>query len=186
MQRWLFEAKCGRLVKRVGEEKLVSRCSSNGLAIPLLLPVQPFGLRDIANGRYWKIRQAMKLQGIKSSSIPDIVAALLTKGVPLLDGSSGDDVRPPTSRFQSALAQRIAAANVMWGASDVVDFKVRAGRGSGCAPVHVKLSSVCSLAAIWLVWRCDGSARTAALVSQRAAAAAADVAGLRTALGLDL
>jgi hypothetical protein len=66
----------------------------------------------------------MKLKGIKSVSIIDIVSELQAKGVAILQGGA-DDARPQTSRFQSALAQRIAAANMMWGASDVVDFKVR-------------------------------------------------------------
>ena len=78
--------------------------------------------------RYWNIRKAMKHKGIKSStSLADVVAQLLAKGEAVdLGGKAADEAAtPPTSRFQSALAQRIAAANVMWGASDVVDFKVR-------------------------------------------------------------
>lgn len=70
----------------------------------------------------------MKHKGIKSStSLADVVAQLLAKGEAVdLGGKAADEAAtPPTSRFQSALAQRIAAANVMWGASDVVDFKVR-------------------------------------------------------------
>ena len=94
----------------------------------------------------------MKLQGIKSVSIVDIVSELRAKGVAILQGGA-DDARPQTSRFQSALAQRIAAANMMWGASDVVDFKVH-----GYAVVlHARLSPFCSPAAISVEWRC-GSA----------------------------
>jgi hypothetical protein len=79
--------------------------------------------------RYWNIRKAMKHTGIKSSiSLADVVTQLLAKGdVGALASIAADDAAPPTSRFQSALAQRIAAANVMWGASDVVDFKVCGG-----------------------------------------------------------
>ena len=70
----------------------------------------------------------MKHKGIKSStSLADVVAQLLAKGEAVdLGGKAADEAAtPPTSRFHSAVAQRIAAANVMWGASDVVDFKVR-------------------------------------------------------------
>lgn len=77
--------------------------------------------------RYWCIRKAMRRKGITATSLSDIAAALLAKGVTSLQGSGTtlvEDAPPPTSRFQSALARRIAAANVMWGASDVVDFKV--------------------------------------------------------------
>jgi hypothetical protein len=78
----------------------------------------------------------MKHKGIKSStSLADVVAQLLAKGEAADAGGKAADepATPPTSRFQSALAQRIAAANVMWGASDVVDFKVRGIRSAAAA-----------------------------------------------------
>jgi hypothetical protein len=70
----------------------------------------------------------MRQKGINLTSLADIAAELLAKGVVISQGTrthAAEDAHPPTSRFQSALAQRIAAANVMWGASDVIDFKVR-------------------------------------------------------------
>jgi hypothetical protein len=78
----------------------------------------------------------MKHKGIKSStSLAGVVAQLLAKEEAADVGGKAADERatPPTSRFQSALAQRIAAANVMWGASDVVDFKVRGIRAAAAA-----------------------------------------------------
>jgi hypothetical protein len=78
----------------------------------------------------------MKHKGIKSStSLADVVAQLLAKGEAVDAGGKAADepATPPTSRFQSALAQRIAAANVMWGAIDVVDFKVREIRAAAAA-----------------------------------------------------
>jgi hypothetical protein len=73
------------------------------------------------------VRKAMRQKGITVTSLATIATELMAKGVTALEGhgtGSADDALPPTSRFQSVLAQRIAAANVMWGASDVVDFKV--------------------------------------------------------------
>ncbi len=106
------------------------------------------------------MRKAMKLKGIKSSSVTDIVAALLAKGVDIFKGCDAHDARPPTSRFQSALAQRIAAANVMWGASDVVDFKVRVMMIS--PPVHS--APFCSRAATCVGWRYDARTSMCAML----------------------
>ncbi len=136
MRRWLFEAKCCRLVKNVGEEQLKHKCT----------PLSHHHLRTPASPchpprRYWQLRKAMKEKGLSSScSIADITSALMGReGEDLPGAGDARDLLPPKSRFQSALAQRIAAANVMWGASDVNDFKVG---GGGAVVVWSCVSSV--------------------------------------------
>ena len=154
----MFESKSGRLVKRVGEEQLVRRCSCN------VRDKLRWNSKTLCAGRYWSLRKAMKLKGIKSTNVTDIVSALLAKGVAVLGDSGSGDVRPSTSRFQSALAQRIAAANVMWGASDVVDFKVcMAVSPPVCQCVFASIR-FCSRAVTSVEWRCGASASSCVLV----------------------
>jgi hypothetical protein len=66
----------------------------------------------------------MKLKGVKTPSLADAIAQLIAKGAWAKDAACGDAAQPATSRFQSALAKRISAASVLWGASDVLDFEV--------------------------------------------------------------
>lgn len=127
MRSWLFEAKCCRLVKNVGEEQLKHKYTQHSYP-PAHMSTPAFSCS--APHRYRRMRKAMKEKGLSPScSIAEITAALMGRddGGGLPGAGSARDALPPKSRFQSALAQRIAAANVMWGASDVNDFKVGGG-----------------------------------------------------------